>query len=84
MVLKNSLRMTGPVERVARSARRTLNGNCMPVTLSGRRCRAAGSPFFGSRYEWTDHQGFDPNRDNRHFWRGGFSDCWVGLALLGF
>jgi len=28
--------------------------------------------FLGGRYEWTDHQAFDPNRDNRHFERGSF------------
>jgi hypothetical protein len=33
------------VEPAARSARRTLYGNCMPVTLSARRRRAAGSRF---------------------------------------
>jgi hypothetical protein len=57
----------------------------MPVTLSGPAvsCRRRPS-FFGGRYEWTDHQGFDPNRDNRHFWRGGLSDLlgWVGASRV--
>jgi hypothetical protein len=42
----------------------------MARALSGRRCRAAGLLFVGDRYDGTDHQAFDPNRDNRHFKRG--------------
>jgi hypothetical protein len=57
-----------------------LTGIAWPVTLSARRCRAAGLLFVGDRYDGTDHQAFDPNRDNRHFKRG--SICGL-LGRLG-
>src|SRR5882757_9144605 len=68
------------VEPAAHAARRTLSGNCMPVTLSGRRRRAAGPPLSVVDMNWTDHQAFDPNRDNCHFKRG--SICGL-LGRLG-
>ncbi len=59
------------VEPAARSARRKLNGDCMPVTLSAGGV-VPSALFFGGRHEWTTHQAFDPNRDNRDFGRGSF------------
>ena len=53
----------------------------MTRDLVGRRCRAAGPPLsMDDRYDGTDHQAFDPNRDNRHFKRG--SICGL-LGRLG-
>jgi hypothetical protein len=68
---KNLLPMAGPLNlpRVTQDER--LTGIAWPVTLSARRRRAAGPPYFmDDRYDGTDHQAFDPNRDNRHFKRG--------------
>jgi hypothetical protein len=57
------------VEPAARYARRTFNGNCMARDLVGSAVSCRRPLFLGDRYDGTDHQAFDPNRDNRHFKR---------------
>ena len=60
------------VEPAARYARRTFNGNCMARDLVASAVSCRRPSFLDGQYEWTDHQAFDPNRDNRHFERGSF------------
>jgi len=58
------------VEPLARYARQTFNGNCMARDPVGSAVSCRRPSFFMSdRYDGTDHQAFDPNRDDRHFKR---------------
>jgi hypothetical protein len=57
------------VEPAERYVRRTLNGNWMTRDLVGPAvsCRRPSLISWMIDIDGTDHQAFDPNRDNRHF-----------------
>jgi len=62
--------MAWPLNLPPVTADEGLTGITWPVTLSARLGRTAGPPYsMGDRYDGTDHQAFDPNRDDRHFKR---------------
>ena len=58
------------VEPAASYGRQRFNGNCMARDFVGSAMSCRRRSFFMSdRYDGTDHQAFDPNRDDRHFKR---------------
>src|ERR1700686_1078635 len=66
------------VEPAASYGRQRFNGNCMARDFVGSAVSCRRRSFFLSdRYDGTDHQAFDPNRDDR------FSRPYTIRVLLG-
>jgi hypothetical protein len=77
---KNSLPTAWPLNLPRVTPDERLTGIAWPVTLSGSAVSCHRLPVLSDRYGGTDHQAFDPHRDNRHFKRG--SICGL-LGRLG-